>query len=83
MKYQVIESKIWKHKLTGATVSIYGASPWTSPTDKVNWSIEVRGWTVLNPYTNEVGIGRVPWGTKEAAQNFADTHKPNTTLMYL
>lgn len=77
MKYQVIKSKVWKHKITGAIASIYGASPWNSPADKVNWFIEVRGWTVFNPYTNEVGIGKASWGTEEAAQTFSDTHKPS------
>lgn len=82
MRYEVIESKVWRNTVTGQTASIYGACPWVSPADKPYWVIEVRGWTVRNPYTGEVGIGRQPWATKEEAQQWADTHTPNRTLMY-
>lgn len=71
MKYQVIESRVWIHT-TGRRVSIYGASPWTSPADKPNWSIHSEGWTVRNPLTGEVGACRTPWATREAAQLWAD-----------
>jgi hypothetical protein len=82
MNYEVIESKVWKHKVTGQLVSIYGACPWTVDSDRPNWEMVTRGWTVENPYTGEIGIGRPPWQTREEAQQFADTHKPNQTLMY-
>jgi len=80
--YKVIESKVWRHKITGQSASIYGACPWTTLADKENWHIVSRGWTVENPYTNEVGICRPPWETREEAEEFAKTHKPNRTLMY-
>lgn len=77
MNYQVIEAKVWEHKETKRHVSIYGASPWTTPADKPNWVIVTTGWTVQNPFTGEVGIGRPAWGTREAAQDFADQNRPS------
>lgn len=80
--YEVIESKVWKHKITGQTASIYGACPWVRASDKDNWEIVATGWTVRNPYTNEIGVCRPPWKTLEEAEEFARNHKPNKTLMY-
>jgi hypothetical protein len=80
MNFEVIESKVWKHKVTGRLVSMYGACPWT--VDRDSWEVVITGWTVRNPYTNEVGIGRQAWQTREEAQKFADEHKPSRTLMY-
>jgi hypothetical protein len=77
-KYEVIPHKLWVHKITGHRVSIWGASPWCFAADKINWEIKQFGWTVLNPITGIIGICQQPWGTQEAAQAYADTHKPIT-----
>jgi hypothetical protein len=47
-KGEVIESKRWKHKATGATASLYGAVPWSgAPGDrKEDWQLENVGWTI-------------------------------------
>lgn len=82
MHYTIIESKVWKHKLTGRQVSIYGAAPWNHPSDQANWEMVTRGWTVRNPYTNEIGICRQPWATREEAEQWATANRPSTTLMY-
>jgi hypothetical protein len=74
MKYEVVESKVWKHKVTGRLVSLHGASPWENPADRANWEITVTGWTVYNPLTGEYGIGRKPWATRFEAQQFADSN---------
>ena len=71
--YEVVESKRWKNHVTGETASIYGAVPWTRSADEGAWSMETVGWTVRNTRTNTVGVGRVPWGTRTEAQQWADT----------
>jgi hypothetical protein len=68
-KFEIIESKHWKHS-TGRTASIYGAVPWTSSDDAVNWVVVSAGWTVYNTRTNTVGIGRKPFQTKAEAEAF-------------
>jgi len=65
-RYSVIESKVWKHK-DGRTASIYGACPWYSETDRNNWTILVRGWTIKDNKTNEIGrVCREPMTLVEA-----------------
>jgi len=76
-KYEVIKAKQWRH-VNGATASIYGAVPWQSPAEKLNWTMEECGWTVLNPITGIVGVCRPPWATQEAAQKYADENRPLT-----
>jgi hypothetical protein len=78
MKYEVIPSRTWENK-AGKTVSIYGALPYVSEAQKIaeGWEIVERGWTVRNPYTNEVGAMQPPWPTQEAAQAWADANQPS------
>ena len=69
MKFEIIESKRWKHS-TGMTASIYGAVPWTSEADRHNWSIEIVGYTLRNIKSGTVGIGRRPFKTHAEALEF-------------
>ena len=71
--YEVVESKVWKRD-DGQTASIYGACPWTNPTEKARWTIVQQGFTVRNNVRGTVGIGRKPWTTREAAQAWANAH---------
>jgi hypothetical protein len=63
---EVIPAKRWKNTITGATASIYGAVPWSSDSEKQQWTLETVGftWRVDN---RTVGIGRVPAKTEEEA----------------
>lgn len=70
MPCTVIESKSWLHT-SGRRASIYGAAPWTNETDRPNWQIVTRGWTVKNP-DGTIGCGRPPCATIEEAQALAD-----------
>jgi hypothetical protein len=70
-KYEVIESKVWLRD-DGKRASIYGALPWNSEAEKARWQMVSQGWTVRNPFTGEVGVGRPPSATKELAQALAD-----------
>jgi hypothetical protein len=72
-RYEVIESKCWRHT-SGRAASIYGACPWLCDAERPEWSLEVRGFTIRDNLTNTVGLGRVPWSTREQAQAFADKH---------
>jgi hypothetical protein len=67
---KVIESKVWKHKVTGKNVSIYGASPWQGQADKEDWEMVTRGWTwekLESNGTTTIGLCRVPAKTYEEA----------------
>ena len=66
---EVIESRAWKHKKTGATASIYGSVPWCNDLEKENWEIVSRGWT-WRLDNGTVGFGRMPEKTREAALEF-------------
>lgn len=65
---EVIESKRWKNNKTGATASIYGAVPYTSETEKQEWSIETVGFT-WRKSDGTIGLGRPPAATYEEAIN--------------
>ena len=82
LQYEVIESKVWRHAITGRTASIYGASPWFYIADRPNWSIVSRGWTVRDNVNNTVGIGRPPWANRDEAQAWADAENERLTRAY-
>lgn len=69
--YEVIESVHWRNVLNGRTASIYGAVPWRSDNEAKEWTRQTRGWTVRNPNTGEVGIGRPPCATYAEACELA------------
>jgi len=72
MRYKVIQSRHWKNTKTGQTASIYGACPWTSDADKVNWTKELVGWTWEDTKNGTIGIGRRPVATLEEAEEVAN-----------
>ena len=76
-RYEVIESKAWKRD-DGRTASLYGAVPWTSPSEEKRWKVVTRGYTVRDNVQGTVGIGRQPWATRAEAQEWVD--KANTRL---
>lgn len=69
--YEVVESVHWRNALTGQTTSIYGAVPWRTDNEALAWSRVSRGWTVKNPLTGQVGIGRPPCTTYAEACELA------------
>jgi hypothetical protein len=75
--YEVVESKLWQSK-SGRRVSIYGSLPWYSEAQRVaeGWEMVVIGYTIYDPTSNQYGIGRVPWKTRELAQEWVDTRNP-------
>lgn len=70
---EVIPSRRWKNKRTGATASPYGAVPWTgAPGDrKEDWELENVGWTIQWA-DGTTGIGRVPFPTREEAEDWLE-----------
>lgn len=78
MDYEIIESRYREHMFDGRTCSIYGASPsWIDQS-----RIVTKGWTVRNPYTGEVGVGRKPFETFAAAAEWALRNKPSKRPLY-
>ena len=71
-RYEVIESKVWINKVNGRRVSIYGALPWISDSEREQWEIVTQGWTIRDIRENTIGCGRVPWKTQIEAQADAD-----------
>lgn len=65
---EIIESKVWNHKISGLNVSPYGATPWVTESDRDNWELVTRGytWRLAN---GTVGLGRVPAKTREEAED--------------
>lgn len=64
---RVIESKVWRNKLTGARVSPYGACPWMSVGEREQWELVSQGWS-WELDNGTVGLGRVPAKTREEAE---------------
>lgn len=64
----VVESKVWRNKVTGQTASIYGSCPWRSPGEEEQWEIVVRGYT-LAMSNGTIGYGQPPMKTREEAEN--------------
>lgn len=63
---EIIESKCWRNKSTGQTVSIYGATPWTLESQKGNWELHTRGYT-WRMSNGTIGLCRQPAKTYEEA----------------
>jgi hypothetical protein len=61
---KVIESKHYVNTLTGQTASIFGSSP-----AGLGWELKTRGWTIEHK-DGTVGIGRAPFKTLKAAQDY-------------
>lgn len=78
MQYEIIESRRWRAS-DGRSASIYGANPFRTDAERERdgWRVEVSGWTVRNPHTGEIGIGRKPWETRAEAQAFVEAHQPS------
>jgi hypothetical protein len=75
MKATVIESRHYRHNISGLTVSPYGALPWRGESDKANWSMVTTGFTIKHP-DGTIGLGRKPFETAAEAQAWIDAH-PN------
>lgn len=75
-RYEIIESRVWIHATTGAKVSPYGAAPWCSEADRPNWTLTAVGYTVRDNRMGTVGIGRVPFLTREQAQVWVNCQQP-------
>lgn len=72
MRYTIQESIRHYNTRTGATASVYGAAPWVSDADKVNWVIQSTGWVIRD---NDKGIVFGSFGmTKDEAQSMADSN---------
>lgn len=69
MNAEVIPSRRWRNKTTGAIASIYGAVPWWDAAAKDHWEIETCGFTIRWP-DGTVGIGRKPFETREEAESY-------------
>jgi len=75
-KGEVIESRRWKHKETGATASLYGAVPWSGrPGDKKDdWTLENVGYTIQWA-DGTIGTGRVPFKSKDEAEKWLENYE--------
>jgi len=76
MRYEVMECRRLVNTKTGQTASIYGSAPYYTDEDKLNWEMRTVGWTVMNPYTGEIGACRKPFETRKEAEEFAEKFKP-------
>ena len=74
-QYEPIESKLWRNN-QGRSASIYGALPYLSEAQRIaeDWRVVITGWTVRNLTDGTIGIGRLPWDTREQANEWISTH---------
>lgn len=72
---EIIPSKRWENKTTGATASIYGAAPWTGARGdrQEDWEMKTVGWTVRWS-DGTIGIGRQPFQSRREAQDWLDKY---------
>lgn len=63
---EIVQSKHWLNRVTGATASIYGSVPYTSEAEKEHWQIVVRGYT-WKLDNGTIGLGRQPAKTMSEA----------------
>jgi hypothetical protein len=73
-QYTVLQAWHWLNRVTGATASIHGALP--SYDDDPDWILRSDGFTLRNPHTGVIGIGRRPFATKAEAELYAAQHVP-------
>lgn len=69
-RYEIVPALQWYNHLTGATVSIYGACPYHSDVEKMQWKIRQNGWTIRDNKTNTIGMGRPPFVFRHEAEKF-------------
>jgi hypothetical protein len=72
MAGKVIEAFVWLHT-SGRRASVYGACPWHSDAEKMDWAMACDGFTILHP-DGTIGIGRPPFATREEAQAWVDAN---------
>ena len=67
-RYTIVPYRYWQNQNTQAKASIFGACPWTSLEDKVNWSLISKGYTIRDNHNGTQGLGHPPCETMGAAQ---------------
>lgn len=67
----IIPYYVWVHKTTGRKVSVSGALPWVSESEKQNWEMQQQGftWQMSN---GTRGFGRPAANTVEEAKELAN-----------
>jgi len=70
---KVVESRHWRHTLTGRTASIHGACPYTASSDKPNWAIVSNGYAILYSNGTIHGMAGKPFATRALAQSRIDS----------
>ena len=68
-RFTVEPARFWKHE-SGRTASIFGACPWASQSERGAWEMVTSGFTIRDTKRGTVGIGRAPFLTEAAAQEW-------------
>lgn len=66
-RYEVVPSRFWRHVRTAVTASLYGACPWMKESEREDWQIVERGFTVRDNVQGTVGLGRKPFDSEAEA----------------
>jgi hypothetical protein len=48
LRYELAQMHQWRHKVSGATASPFGACPWTNDADRPNWTYEACGYGYID-----------------------------------
>lgn len=69
-RYEVIESRVYRHKVSGQEASIYGAAPWYRHSEAKDWETVHKGWTIKDNKRGTVGVYAGPWKSREEVEAF-------------
>ena len=70
IQVRIVPRMVHRNKITGATVSVHGASPWWGPKEREDWETVQDGWTVFNINENTYGLGGPPFVTREGLEAY-------------
>lgn len=67
-RYTIVPSRYWLNEKTKTKASIFGSTPWSSASDKVNWTLTTTGYTIRDNRNGTIGMGKQPARTLQEAQ---------------
>lgn len=68
-RFEIVPSRRYRNIQTNATVSIYGACPWCSESEKSAWVTETVGFSIRGNHTGTIGMGQIPAKIFEEAES--------------
>lgn len=64
-RYTIVPHRVWRNLKNGSTASVYGAIPYTSAADAINWCVVENGYTIHDTLKGTYGAYSCPAGSSE------------------